>query len=751
MGGIAIWSMHFIGNRAIVLENGEPELQIVYNPGVTAASFFLPILALIVPLCAAGISENVSRISIVISGTLTGFAICGMHYLAQAGIANYTGVYHPAYIVGSAIVACIASIAALGIFFVLRAAWTNSWWKRLLCALLLSAGISGMHWLGTAGTDYRTKDLDTAYEDNMSRGGPVVVVLVLSISTCILLLTIAMIAHSQVLRNANKAKQIVLASATFDHNGNLMVKPEGSLPSRTITKSYIEGSLEDVFNVSHEAFQWIFRATHNWAAVVDLIPGMRNHMRAISTPENSYLETTSTDAGNMEINGNFSRVFKELFCVAAQDLAEQIHEPLEEMGILYDGIMNTGTTQFKRAGRLSSLSSGGKTSPDIEHGRIPISFGRGQLLFVVRLANKVEAGRLQASGFRFADVQSIADSLARNMQVTREELLRYIEGMQQYSKQNRVLEPGVHTACFAIRPSVLRSFDIVVRKDTTNLLPSIPMQLDDLESSHIDLLRHMADWTVAACLTWLRDQRGVTSGDEEIFVRKFYESLAALAAYIDHPSFLEARLVGHPITVQSPSSETRNGPGTTKILAFHRLVDIHTRRPISRVKFSPYNFFKCQQNVCNNPAEQVDFASEVRREFGPLLDDKSSPCNPAARFSAPSSSNLARDVMNRSSFYRGIHRSWRLPGRGASLKYFRAQNTSQKNLVKTPTTETYGGITVTRDIQVETTGIDSASEQTVELEDFSNRRGPVTTVTASESFLDELFAITIKSHQKSAV
>lgn len=737
--------MHFIGNRAIVLGDGDPNLQILYSSGVTAASFFVPILALIVPFCACGISEHVSRLSIFITGTLTGLAICGMHYLAQAGIANYTGVYHPAYIVGSATVAVAASITALGVFFFFRATWTNSWWKRLLCAFLLSAGISGMHWLGTVGTDYKIKDVGSIQDANLSRSATVVVVLVLSVSTCILLLTIAVITRSQVLRNAKKAKQIVLASAIFDNSGRIMVKPEGSLPSQTITKTYIEESLEEIFSVSHEAFRWIFRVTHNWTAVLDLIPGMRTHMRAIAALESDPHEAQSMDAGNIEIDDNFSRVFKELFCVAAQDLAEQIHEPLGEIGLLYDDIMNTGTTELKRKGTLSFPSSKADPSSDIESGQSSFAFGRGQLLFVVRLANKVEAARLQASGFRFADVQSIADSLARRMQVAREELLTYIEGMREYSKQNRILEPGFHVACFAIRPSVQRSFDILVRKDATNLLPSIPMQLDHLESSQIDLLRRMENWTVSACLTWLKEQRSFPNGKEQIFIGKFYNSLTALAAHIEHPAFLEARLVGHPIAVPSRNLENGGVPATTKILAFHMIVDIHTSAATPRVMFSPYSFYKCQQNVLNNNAEQETFASEVHREFGRLLDVKLSPDNPTARSSIPSSSNLARDVMKRNPLSRG----WRFSGKTASLKNMQSENTSQKNLVQAAATEATGGILVRRSFHVATSEIASVSDTDVELRPLGNPLKTAMPVAKGESFFNELFAITVDSSRRS--
>lgn len=40
--------------------------------------------------------------------------------------------------------------------------------------------------------------------------------------------------------SADRAQQVVLACATYDMDGKLMVTPEGLLPSRKITDSYAE-------------------------------------------------------------------------------------------------------------------------------------------------------------------------------------------------------------------------------------------------------------------------------------------------------------------------------------------------------------------------------------------------------------------------------------------------------------------------------------------------------------------------------
>ncbi len=60
MGAVGIWCMHFIGNLAIVMHDGEPALQIQYSPGFTAGSFLLPIVGLAIAFYFYHTSESVS-------------------------------------------------------------------------------------------------------------------------------------------------------------------------------------------------------------------------------------------------------------------------------------------------------------------------------------------------------------------------------------------------------------------------------------------------------------------------------------------------------------------------------------------------------------------------------------------------------------------------------------------------------------------------------------------------------------------
>lgn len=179
MGGIGIWCMHFIGNRAIIMSDGESAAQISYSSGFTAISFFLPIGVLLGAFYFIGVTEKPNRYYVGLAGTLTGIAVCGMHYVGQLGIANYNCSYHVQNVVGAAVIAVFASLVALSVFFRLRAAWTNSWWKRGFCASILAAAVSGMHWTATVGTFYMFKGRQFASRNQLSRTQTVIVCTVL--------------------------------------------------------------------------------------------------------------------------------------------------------------------------------------------------------------------------------------------------------------------------------------------------------------------------------------------------------------------------------------------------------------------------------------------------------------------------------------------------------------------------------------------------------------------------------------------
>lgn len=131
------------------------------------ASFFLPVLVLLFAFFVVpGSGSSGNRIiwwRVGASGLLSGAAICGMHYLGNASIRNYQCEYKAANVAGSAVIAAAASTIALAFFFVSRNSWTNSWWKRLACAVLLAGAASGMHWCAVLGTKFTLMHLNSSH------------------------------------------------------------------------------------------------------------------------------------------------------------------------------------------------------------------------------------------------------------------------------------------------------------------------------------------------------------------------------------------------------------------------------------------------------------------------------------------------------------------------------------------------------------------------------------------------------------
>ncbi|KAK7979791.1 hypothetical protein PG989_012248 [Apiospora arundinis] len=219
--------LHYIGNRAIELGDGQLELQISYSAGFTALSFFIPIMVLLLAFVAAGIN-TVSWYRISGGGSLAGGAICG----------------------SSVLIAMAASTAALSLFFLFRASWTGSWWKRGICAVVLAGAVSGMHWCASTGTQYRLIRL-SAGSSPLSRNTTVIVVICLSVGASLTLAATAIWTAHVMRKTATKAQQIVLAAAIFDRAGRILVTPDGLLPSEKVTDTYIERTHDDMFNVAN--------------------------------------------------------------------------------------------------------------------------------------------------------------------------------------------------------------------------------------------------------------------------------------------------------------------------------------------------------------------------------------------------------------------------------------------------------------------------------------------------------------------
>ncbi|CZR66694.1 related to MHYT domain signalling protein [Phialocephala subalpina] len=741
MGGIAIWCMHYISNRAIVLGDGQAAMQISYSSGFTTLSFFVPILVLLAAFTTVGSEDQVSNVRVAIGGVLAGLAICGMHYLGQAGISNYTCIYSVGNVVGSAVVAAAASVVALWVFFILRASWTNSWWKRALCALILAGAVFGMHWLASVGTQYRLRQSGPSSPHNISRNSTVIVVIVLSIAACFILIVLATLAQRRMARSADGAQHIILASATFDQNGRLMVTPEGLLPSQKVTNSHDERSFDKVFGVSHPVFHWIFRATRNWSSISSILPGMRNHLYHGSTRNGSRSGRKSEDDpidNKGESVGDYSIIFRELFCIAASNLAEQLNEPLENVGVLFDDIFSTGqTATFKSAARRSASEG----SADLERDSVaPPILGRGQLLFLVRRANNREAERLAASGYRFTEIQNVVHIIAQSMQINCNDLQDRFSSMYEYSNEAHILNTGVHLALFAIRASIQDGFDVLVRKDARSQLPAMQLPIDDLNDWKISYLSQLDGWSVTACLKFLKAESGSSAilKRAQTFATQLHETLEELREEINDSLFDNALLIAKPVSAPCCGLSGDSKPAQATLIVFKMIVPIHCRIRGQKLEFTPLSFFRTQQHVHRNSPSHAFFARMIHKEFGAILNRNRLP-------------TLVPEEQTKTSGLKFWDRSTHKKPR--ALLNVNSDNNSEINLMEM---QKFGGIMVSQEVSVDVRdlgnggpgsviddGLGGSQMEEMKLTRLGTTGGATKEVEDPETYVDKLLAVCI--------
>ncbi|KAI9761624.1 MAG: hypothetical protein M1840_001740 [Geoglossum simile] len=711
MGGIGIWCMHYVANRAIILPDASSTNgQISYSPGYTTLSFFVPIAVLFAAFSMLGTSETISKVRTGISGTLAGLAICGMHYLGQAGISNYNCSYRVPHVVGAAIIAVLASITALAVFFALRAAWTHSWWKRATCAIVLAGAVSGMHWTAALGTQYRFRSGTAVPHLNLTAKQTVTMVIVFAIVACALLLGLALLTQHRRAEQANRAQQVVLACAIFDVQGRLMVSPDGLVPSQKITRAYLEQSFNDVFCASHPVFLWIYRTSRNWNSVVDLVPGMKKHIRSLTAAKSSRQESQSSlhsydpTSYSHGIAEDSAAVFRELFCISASALAAQIDEPLENIGVLYDEILSTGVTKPNTKDVETGLSAPGT------------SFGRGQLLFVVRQANTAEAADLQASGYRFAEVQNVIDIMARSMQVERGELKTHIANMKSTATDERILEPGIHVTCFAIRACVNGGFDVLVQKEAKGLLPAVQLPISELDQVGLNTIQALDGMSVATCLATLRNSPTISDGPAHAFITQFYDALLTLSDQISDPFFQDAKLVSKPISAPCRGPGPQSPPGHARLIAFRAIVPIQSRKPMDQLEYSPLGLFNVRQRVYKNALDHNVFARATHREFSGIL------------FSNDTRSSTRDSTRPRERVSAYLER-WRLPGANPGAEKNNSASNQQPSL---------GGILVSQSVVVDVT--DANADAEMEMHTFGTVGQAMKEEGDAVTFVNELFA-----------
>ena len=478
---------------------------------------------------------------------------------------------------------------------------------------------------------------------------------------------------------------------------------------------------------------------------------MRTHVRTNSFGKDSRPGTASVTNDGADTTEDYSQIFKELFCVAAHDLASMLQEPLVNLGVLFEEIVSTGTLKKLPHGQWMPGSSQALEDGDIERGTRVMTFGRGQLLFVVRKVNKLQCTHLQASGFRFAPLSHIIDLLARSMQITVEELRPRMCKMRDNPVAPVVYAPGVHLALFVLRPLYQRGFDILVRQDVKSLLPTVTLPIPFLEMWQIDIIRRFDNWEPGTCLTWLGKelQSATATARERLFFGQLYNGINALSKLAPTDLILNARLTARPL--RAPAYDIETGTySQTQIIAFRLVADVHQAQLPDYIEFAPLRFFLCQQRVYLNAPDHALFARRVHREFASIVEP--SDVTPPPK-SSTSISKGVRNMLKRAPSSPRLSTLGSSPGRQDFRQSIMGRDNPSDNglgIFDETASGTFGGIHIQNEIVVETQAQNGNRTPDVEMTNlgvFSEAsRAPM----ERETFIDELMALTLdeKRHQK---
>ena len=488
-----------------------------------------------------------------------------------------------------------------------------------------------------------------------------------------------------------------------------------------------------MFDVSHPVFCWVYRASRCWHSIADLLPGIRYHLRnavpkeppspfnpcspCVPCPSPPNSEETRDPSAWVNFN-DYATLFKESFCVAAKDLAVSIQQPLEDIGVLYGGIMSTGTLSRTARLKLHGFKLH-RTALDLaERGESGGGFGRGQLLFLHRQADRLESARLQATGQNFGEISDVAEPLARSMEVTREELLPVLKGMQSSAFEEHVLQPGVHLASFAIRPVHQRGFDVVVRKEAINLIPSTFLQQSSLEQWQVDFLRRLDKLTVATCCELLQEQKVVNNIRELEFADQLLEGILQLKKTIGNPYFSEARLVARPLAAPCNPVKINGIRQDAFLVSFRSILDAHQDVLSNKShQLTPLRFFRCQQHAYKESSDNHIFAGQIHRDFAGLAKhievDHHRPSSKSPHlYNLRSSSETACTPGDRTPSPIKKKKHWASLVNLKNSDKRECDNSTEMNLVRHGFIRPYGGILVSNEITVDISDLPEGDRDT---------------------------------------
>jgi hypothetical protein len=423
----------------------------------------------------------------------------------------------------------------------------------------------------------------------------------------------------------DRAQQVVLAIATFDGEGRLLVSQSGLMPCQTITKQYHQRTFDDEFNTAHPVFQWIFRVSRNWIGISDLIPSMREHLQSTGYLHAPTLGSNSrASTADSEDDSCYAATFRELFCVTAHEIAKTLDMSLQNLGCLYEDVLTTGTI-MNRA--IWTGNYGNKTiiaadvaTKDLEAGLVnPILFGKGQMMVLTRRVNTAEAHRLQNLGYGFASIDQVSDQLARSLQIPRDDLENLVGRLQAFSeRQFSIPKRGSYIASFLVQPKPgMGGMDVIVPRATPDRLPMVRLSNDELDSRQLTILSAFNGLSLDECLLLVKQQT-VTPSEDTLFLEKFRNRIIELLLNCPEQALHTASFSAQPLDMMHGMLAQAES-STATVFAFCGIKEIYVQSLQSlTLKTIPLSFFQTYLRSQAGIADHAILAQKNHKEFSSL-------------------------------------------------------------------------------------------------------------------------------------
>jgi NO-binding membrane sensor protein with MHYT domain len=144
LGGIGVWSMHFIGMLSLKLD-----LATGYAAVETLISLIAAVTA--TSLALAFVSKNPKNIPRLIgAGTVLGLGVAFMHYLGMAGM-RFGGYFSWDYGIVAVSVFIAVAAATVALWLALN---TQKWQARLMASGVMGVAVSAMHYTGMSAAEF---------------------------------------------------------------------------------------------------------------------------------------------------------------------------------------------------------------------------------------------------------------------------------------------------------------------------------------------------------------------------------------------------------------------------------------------------------------------------------------------------------------------------------------------------------------------------------------------------------------------